>query len=46
MYAASVTSPPEITSCTGKPKVFAKSQSRWSCPGTAMMAPVPYPSST
>ena len=30
----------------GSSKTSANSQSRWSCPGTAMIAPVPYPAST
>ena len=30
-----------IVSTMGSPKAVAKSQSRWSSPGTAMIAPVP-----
>ena len=30
----------------GSPNVSANSQSRSSCPGTAMIAPVPYPART
>jgi hypothetical protein len=35
------------TTCrVGSPNVAANSQSRWSCAGTAMIAPVPYLTST
>src|ERR1041385_1048111 len=39
--AAFVTSPPLTTSLMTRPNVRANSQSRSSCPGTAMIAPVP-----
>ena len=39
--AAFLTSPPLTTSVIGSPNVVANSQSRSSCPGTAMIAPVP-----
>ena len=41
LKAASVTSPPFTTSRIGRPNFFANAQSRSSCPGTAMIAPVP-----
>ena len=34
-------SPVSTTTCTGSPNFRAKSRSRWSCAGTAMIAPVP-----
>ena len=33
--------PVSSTTRTGRPNVRAKSRSRWSCAGTAMIAPVP-----
>ena len=39
-------SPPSITRRIGRSKVCAKAKSRSSCPGTAMIAPVPYSMST
>ena len=33
--------PVSTTTRTGSPNVRAKSRSRWSCAGTAMIAPVP-----
>ena len=43
-YAAALSSKSsgDCTTCTiGSPYAVAKSQSRWSCAGTAMIAPVP-----
>ena len=34
-------SPPSTTTRTGRPNARAKSRSRWSWAGTAMIAPVP-----
>ena len=41
IHASLVTSPPLTTSTMGRLNSLANSQSRWSWPGTAMMAPVP-----
>ena len=41
LNAASSTLPPATTSTIGRPNFFANSQSRVSCAGTAMIAPVP-----
>ena len=40
---AVITLPPDTTSTIGSEYFFAKAKSRSSCPGTAMIAPVPYP---
>ena len=39
--ASSFTFPPLTTSTMGRPNFLANSQSRVSCAGTAMIAPVP-----
>ena len=41
VYAAACTSPPATTSTMGRWNFLANSQSRSSCAGTAMIAPVP-----
>jgi hypothetical protein len=40
-HACSSMLPPLSTSTMGRPNLRAKLQSRWSWPGTAMIAPVP-----